>query len=237
VHHQFTNIRGLDNDIGYGVIRVDPEQPWSRIRLLQPLAFVGLALVFEYGVGFHDANQTAHEGDGSPADVGRAAARRVRETFAKIRSQAIKDYVAWPLLSLPFGVGSFVSSLTGAAAANVVRNLWSFSVIFCGHFPDGVTYFDPKDVEGETRGDWYRRQGEGSVNFTGGPLMDVMSGNLDHQIEHHLFPDVPSNRYAEMEPRVREIFERHDVAYNTGSFATQFGTVVRKVVRLALPGS
>jgi len=232
MHHQWTNVRGRDADIGYGVVRIDPEQPWSPSRLFQPLAFLGLALAFEYGVGFHDAMSHSAQGE----QEGRSSVDRVKETFAKIRRQVVKDYVAWPALSIPFGIGSVISSVTGAAAANVGRNVWSFSVIFCGHFPDGVTLFDLEDIEGEARGDWYRRQVLGSVNFTGGPLMDVMSGNLDHQIEHHLFPDLPSNRYAEIGPRVREICARHDVEYNTASFAHQIATVVRKVVRLSFPG-
>ena len=245
LHHQWTNVRGRDADIGYGLFRVDPEQPWKPEHRWQPLAFVGLALVFEFGVGFHDGlQQLGRERDAARAgaavtDGGDAAARPSsqlwEETVAKVRSQALKDYLAWPALSVPFGVGSVVSSLTGSLAANVVRNVWSFAVIFCGHFPDGAAYFDPRDVEGETKGDWYRRQVEGSVNFTGGPLMDVMSGNLDHQIEHHLFPDLPSSRYSEMAPEVRRICARHGVRYNTASFPRQLGTVVRKIWRLARP--
>ena len=29
--------------------------------------------------------------------------------------------------------------------------------------------------------------------------------DLSHQIEHHMFPDLPAARYPEMAPRVREI--------------------------------
>ena len=143
--------------------------------------------------------------------------------------------MAFPALALPLGVPSAVSVATGNLAANVVRNLWSFAVIFCGHFPDGVEIFPRGSAENETRGHWYRRQVLGSANFEGGPLMHLMTGNLDHQIEHHLFPDLPSNRYVEVAPKVREVCERHGVAYNTGSFARQFGSVVRKVLRLSLP--
>jgi linoleoyl-CoA desaturase len=158
-------------------------------------------------------------------------------TMDKVRSQVFKDYVAWPAVSLPFGITSVVSSLAGSVVANIVRNLWAFAVIFCGHFPDGVEFFDPDDVEGETLGDYYRRQVLGSVNFTGGPVMDLMTGNLDHQIEHHLFPDMPSSRYAEIAPKVREICERHSVSYNTRSFARQLFTVVRKNIRLSRPST
>ena len=62
-----------------------------------------------------------------------------------------------------------------------------------------------------------------------------MSGNLSHQIEHHLFPDLPAHRYAEISVEVREICERYGLPYNTGPLRKQFGTVVRKIVRLALP--
>lgn len=249
MHHQWTNVRGYDADIGYGMFRVDPEQRWKPEHRFQPLVFVGLALGFEFGVGFHDAmsqrsrlNRAEWErrnggtGELPPGcEGGPSPAERARRTLAKVRSQALKDYVAWPALSLPLGLGSVVSSLTGALAANVVRNVWSFGVIFCGHFPDGAEYFDPEETEGESRGEWYRRQVTGSVNFTGGRVMDVLSGNLDHQIEHHLFPDLPSNRYSEVAPRVREVCERHGVTYNTGSFAHQLGTVVRKIWKLARP--
>ncbi len=230
VHHQWTNVEGRDGDIGYGILRIDDSQPWRPRHLAQPLVFVGLALLFEYGVGLHDVE----------IELGRSGKQRstrdkLRETFAKVRSQVVKDYVLFPALLTPLGLPSVLAAASGAAVANVVRNLWSFAVIFCGHFPDGVRIFTEEEVEGESRGGWYRRQILGSANFDGGPLMHLMSGNLDHQIEHHLFPDLPSNRYAQIAPKVREICERHGLHYNTASFPRQFGTVVRKVLRLSLP--
>lgn len=233
MHHQWTNVIGMDRDIGYGAVRIDESQPWRPSTLAQPLVFVVLASLFQYGVSVHDNDDfklqalTRTDWD--------AARPKLRETGEKIKRQALKDYLFFPLLSLPFGLPSVIASASGAMAANVVRNVWSFSVIFCGHFPDGVELFTRAEVEGESRGEWYHRQIAGSANFTGGRVVDVMSGNLNHQIEHHLFPDLPSNRYAEIAPRVREICERHGISYNTGSFVRQFGSVVRKVLRLTFP--
>ena len=141
----------------------------------------------------------------------------------------------FPLLAAPLGIPSVVAAASGAFAANIVRNIWTFGVIFCGHFPDGVRIFSKEEVENESQGGWYLRQILGSANFDGGPLSHVLTGNLDFQIEHHLFPDIPSNRYAEVAPQVKEVCERHGIAYNTGSFAKQFGSVVRKVIRLTFP--
>jgi linoleoyl-CoA desaturase len=63
-----------------------------------------------------------------------------------------------------------------------------------------------------------------------------MSGNLSYQIEHHLFPDLPSNRYAEIAPRIRALCERFGLPYTSGSLARQTGSVWKRVLRLALPG-
>ena len=75
----------------------------------------------------------------------------------------------------------------------------------------------------------------GSANISGGKAMHMMTGNLSYQIEHHLFPDMPSNRYAEISPRIQELFERYDLPYVTGPLPKQVASAWRKVIRLSLP--
>src|SRR3712207_5931317 len=128
------------------------------------------------------------------------------------------------------------TTLTANLTANVLRNLWSHSVIMCGHFPEGVETFEqPALDENETRGDWYLRQMLGSANISGSRLMHVMTGNLSHQIEHHLFPDLPSNRYYEIAPKVRDLFQRYGLSYNARPLPRQVASAWHKVVRLSLP--
>ena len=123
----------------------------------------------------------------------------------------------------------------GQPAANLIRNIWSYAIIFCGHFPDGTQEFTKEETANETRGMWYFRQILGSANLTGGKLFHVMSGNLSFQIEHHLFPDIPAFRHAEISQEVQEICERYGIPYNKGPLPKQFATVVRKICKLALP--
>jgi fatty acid desaturase len=130
----------------------------------------------------------------------------------------------------------FRATLAADLVANVVRNYWSYAIIFCGHFPDQAYTFTEQEVEGETEGGWYVRQLIGAANIDGGPFFHVMSGNLSYQVEHHLFPDMPSSRYQQVAPRVREICERYGLPYNTGPFLKQFGSVQRTILRLAFPG-
>ncbi|MFF5264494.1 fatty acid desaturase family protein [Actinomadura viridis] len=229
VHHTYTNILGKDKDVGYGILRVSPEQPWHWVYLPQPLVNVLLAMFFEYGVAVHDLEiDRVLAGRNDPEET-RA---KLRAIGRKIRRQWTKDYLAFPLLSGP----QFMSTLAAGFTANVIRNVWSHAVIFCGHFPGDVEVFTEDRLDGETRGEWYVRQLLGSANISGGPLLHLMTGNLSHQIEHHLFPDLPSNRYAEIAPRVRALCEKYDLPYHTGPLAKQVGSTWKKIVRYAFPG-
>jgi fatty acid desaturase len=228
VHHTYTNIVDKDRDIGYGVLRVSPSTPWSPGRLANPVIATLLALNFDLGVMLHDVEfDRVVRGERSRAD----AWTTLRAGLKKTGRLAAKDYVIWPLLTGPM----FLSTLAANAAANLTRNVWAFTIIFCGHFPDGTHEFTIEECEGESRGHWYFRQLLGSANIEGGPLFHVMSGNLSHQIEHHLFPDMPSNRYPEIAPKIEALCARYGVPYNKGSFARQLGTTLRTIFRLALP--
>ena len=130
----------------------------------------------------------------------------------------------------------FRSTLTADFTANVVRNVWAYAIIFCGHFPDQTYTFSQEETADESRGGYYVRQLLGAANIEGSPLFHVVSGNLGYQVEHHLYPDMPSTRYAEIAPRVKELCERYDLPYNSGPFLSQLGMVQRTILRLALPG-
>jgi len=228
VHHTHTNIVGKDRDIGYGILRMSADQPWSPYYLGNPLWAALLALFFEYGVALHDLEvERLVNGEVDPSEK-RELLKGIRR---KVGRQALKDYVFFPALSGPF----FVFPLTGNVAANLVRNVWAFTIIFCGHFPEGTHEFSEEETADETRGQWYHRQLLGSANLSGGRLFHILAGNLGFQIEHHLFPDLPANRYAEISVEVREICERYGLPYNVGPLHRQFGSVIQKIWRLALP--
>ena len=231
LHHTYTNVIGKDNDLGYGIMRVDEDQPWHPFFLVQPLWNFINACFFEYGIAAYDLELGATIKKKQTQDPD--FKRRVKGVLTKIRRQATKDYLVHPALSIP--TGSFLATLAANFTANVVRNLWSHSVIMCGHFPEGVETFEKRSIDGETRGEWYLRQMLGSANISGSKTMHIMTGNLSHQIEHHLFPDLPSNRYAEVAPRVKALFEKYDLNYHAAPLPQQVYSAWHKVVRLSLP--
>jgi fatty acid desaturase len=228
-HHTFTNIRGKDRDLGYEIMRIDPHQRWHPVYLFQPLYNLLLMGFFEWGVAVHDLNSDAiRSGEKSKAEV----IKEVKAIGVKARRQIVKDYIAFPLLS----GRAFKSTLAANFTANIVRNVWAHSIIFCGHFPDQTYTFSQEEVADESRGGWYVRQLLGSANIEGSPLFHLLAGNLSFQVEHHLYPDMPSSRYAEIAPRVRDICRRYGLPYNTGPLHRQLGTVHRTILRLAFPG-
>jgi NADPH-dependent stearoyl-CoA 9-desaturase len=197
----------------------------------QPLWNFINAVFFEYGIAAYDLELGATIKKKKTKDP--EFQRRLKGVLRKIRKQATKDYLVHPALSIP--TGSFLPTLAANFTANVVRNLWSNSIILCGHFPEGVETFEKRSIDGETKGEWYLRQMLGAANISGGKAMHIMSGNLSHQIEHHLFPDLPSNRYAEVAPKVRALFEKYGLNYHSAPFPKQLYSAWHKVVRLSLP--
>ncbi|MCH9640940.1 MAG: acyl-CoA desaturase [Actinomycetia bacterium] len=228
LHHTYTNVLGKDHDLGYGIMRVDEGQKWMPFYLAQPLWNFINACLFQYGIAAYDLEIGKQlKGRGDKAEF----RRNGKKVLAKVRRHVTRDYVLHPLLSGPSALTTVTANLT----ANLVRNLWTHSVIMCGHFPEGVQTFEKTSIDGETRGQWYLRQMLGSANISGSPLLHFMTGNLSFQIEHHLFPDLPSNRYAEIAPQVQELFERYGLTYVSGSLPKQVASAWKKVFTLSLP--
>ncbi len=159
--------------------------------------------------------------------------RRSLKLFARARGKRVDTRLEH---ALEAAWQSYRATALADVTANIVRNVWAHSIIFCGHFPDQTYTFSQKEVEDESKGAWYVRQLIGAANIDGSPLFHVISGNLGYQVEHHLYPDMPSTRYGEIAPRVREICERYDLPYNTGPLSKQLGMVHRTILRLAFPG-
>ncbi len=225
-HHVFTNVVGMDDDLGFGFMRVTRDQPWQSRYLLQPLRNILLAITFEWGIALHDLRAAQAR---VPTAAGRADSKKA--LLGKSARQIVKDYVLFPALSR----SRWRRTLAANTIANVLRNLWAYVVIFCGHFPDGAEKFTAAVVEGERRAEWYLRQMLGTANFDAGFALAFSSGNLCYQIEHHLFPDLPSNRYAQIAGRVRALCNEYDLPYTSGSLARQFWLTTRTVHKMAVP--
>lgn len=229
IHHTYTNIVGKDHDVGYGLLRISDLQKWEPRFLLNLPLTLQLMLFFEWYVGL----QNLHLED---AIIYKSKTwAQVWQDSAKFRQKAsrqiAKDYLFFPLIAGP----NAVAVLTGNVVANLLRNVWASAVIFNGHFTEDTETFEQDNTEHETRAEWYLRQIRGSSNFTGTRALHILSGNLSHQIEHHLFPDMPANRYAEAAVQIRALCGEYGIHYNEASFFKQSLSVWLRVAQYSLP--
>ncbi|GGZ28392.1 fatty acid desaturase family protein [Streptomyces poonensis] len=227
-HHVWTNVVGKDRDFGVMILRLSHEQAWRPYHLAQPLYFALLSPFFDWVLAVYELEFDAvREGRKSVGaylqDTGALLARAAR--------RAAREYVLFPLLSGP----SALPCLLGNVSADLIRNVWIQSVIFVGHFHTDVETFTEEQAADETHGDWYVRQLLGTANFEGPPWLHIASGTLSHQIEHHLFPDLPNNRLPQIASRVRALCEKYRLPYTTGSLVGQCVSSWKRIFRYALP--
>lgn len=232
-HHTYTNIIGLDRDYGYGLLRLSADLRWRVQNSWQLLTYLALSTWFQWGIAYHElAAQRVFFGRKKADRHSQVSDQQLKTAFfTKARRQLLKDYLIYPLLCWPVAL----PVLLGNLAANFLRNWWTSTVIFCGHFTEQAQVFQPQDCVDESRGHWYYRQILGSSNFTGPRWLHILTGHLSCQIEHHLFPDLPAWRYPALCEQVRAIALRHGIHYNSGSFVRQYLTVLLRILRYSRP--
>ena len=188
-HHTYTNIIGKDRDFGYGLLRLSNDFRWRLRNLWQSGTYLLLSMLFQWGVSYHElAAQRVFFGKKKADRHSQVTDSELKKAFfGKGARQLMKDYLFFPLLAGPM----WLWVLAGNALANLIRNLWTSTVIFCGHFTRDIYTFSAEACENESRGQWYYRQMLGSSNFTGPTWLHILTGHLSCQIEHHLFPDIP----------------------------------------------
>lgn len=121
------------------------------------------------------------------------------------------QFLVMPILFLPLGLWAAFSVLCNSLLAEIITNLHCFLIITTNHAGSDLFVFEGRT---NSRAEFYRRQVLGSTNFaTGSDANDFLHGWLNYQIEHHLFPDLPMRQDQRIQPQVREICERHGVAY------------------------
>ena len=232
LHHTYTNVIGKDNDLGYGIMRVDEDQKWHPLYLAQPLWNFINACFFEYGIAAYDLELGKNLATKKRRANPEFRARRQAGAEARSATRRRKDYLVHPLLSGPV--------VPADAGRQLHRQRRPQPLVALGDhvrpLPRGR-----RDV----REDVDRRRDPRRVvrapdarlgqHLRVSKAMHLMTGNLSHQVEHHLFPDLPSNRYAEIAPQVKDIFDRYGLTYHSAPLYKQVASAWHKVIRLSLP--
>ena len=94
-HHTFTNIVGMDRDIGYGILRMSPDQPWRPYFLGNPVYAFLLMVLFQYGVALHEleTERIRAGGAGIPAFFTKTGVGTIVAEGKEVRNFDGRDYV------------------------------------------------------------------------------------------------------------------------------------------------
>jgi len=98
--------------------------------------------------------------------------------------------------------------IMSTAESLVLSGLFSLSHNFEGADRDPTTQYRKT----KEQVDWFKAQVETSSTY-GSFIAGYLTGGLNFQIEHHLFPRMSSSWYPYIAPKVREICAKHGVKY------------------------
>lgn len=247
-HHGLTNVAGHDADINFGPVRLTEQTPHRFAHYFQlPFTLLFVFPNFAGAMNLHftgvsdvlsgDGSEPEYDfiEDRSPASVRDAFGRAMR----KFAPYYAKEYLLWPTLaSVAFGwwLGPlvFAKSVLGNWLSERLRDVYSAATIHCGHVGEHTSSY-PKGTLPRNKGERYAMQVEATNNFEVPWLTSVFCGALERQIEHHLFPTLPTNRLREISTEVREVCVAHGVEYRTDSWGRTLYQALAHIGRLSRP--
>ncbi len=221
MHHVFTNVYAKDPDLTHGILRVNDRLPWHKFHRIQfPLylfyfypfmTYKFNAQNLGFNRGFIEKHFPSTEGYAElnyTIDGGDPKALRKRDFRAKFRV-IFKEYYVFPLLALVTGF-SLLRVFFANLIVDIINSLWMTFTLQSSHFTE------PLQAENclDNKGKWYESQILSSINFKGRyRWQSILWGHIDYQIEHHLFPDLPSRHYPAIALEVQAVCRQFGIAY------------------------
>ena len=211
LHHTYTNVIGKDNDLGYGIMRVDEDQRWHPM----------LPRASRCGTSSTPASSSTASRPTTSSSA-RTSRRKQRPRTPEFQARAKAVLRQDPQPGAPRTTSSTRCCRGPSFLPHARREL---------HRQPGPQPVDPlgdhvrplprgrRDLREDARSRARPAASGTCARCSARPTsparkaMHLMTGNLSHQIEHHLFPDLPSNRYDEIAPKVQDLFERYGLDY------------------------
>jgi len=231
IHHTFTNVDGVDTDIGGNVwLRFAPGQPHRPVHRFQHLYVWLLFAIYPYGWWFVD-------------DWNRVATRRIGKNriprpkgldLAALVAGKLAFY-AWAFVIPALVVRSWVVvpyTLLAVAALGLALA----TVFQLAHCVSEAEFHDAAAPQTISR-DWTLHQLATTVDFApGNRALSWYLGGLNYQVEHHLFPGVSHVHYPALAAIVSRTCAEHGVRHRVQpTFSAAFADNVRWLQHLGRP--
>jgi fatty acid desaturase len=201
-HHSNPNTIGKDPDIENDTIIFQAEEAakvsWIHSLITRKQGWLFFPLLTLEGVNLHIHGIRSVFGK-------RKVERRALEASMIMLRLAI--YVTVVFLFLPVGM----------AFAFLGVQLAVFGIYMGASF--AVNHTGMPMLPHDSKVDFLRRQVLTSRNIRGGWPMSIFMGGLNHQVEHHLFPNMPRPNLLKAREVVREYCATHDIPYTETTYA------------------
>ena len=222
LHHTYTNIHGHDEDLDAGrIIRFTQEAEWHRFHKFQHYYSVFLYGLLTFNWALTTDFKQMRSYLKRKLSYGEAKSPKILWTTLII-TKAI--YVSiWIVLPIVIGItwwkvllGFFVMHYTAGLILSIVFQL--------AHVVDETTNPIPNE-EGEIENTWAIHQLYTTANFAPkNAIVNWFTGGLNHQIEHHIFPNISHVHYSKIAEIVKETARECNLPYH--EFKTMRGAVI-----------
>ncbi len=228
IHHTYTNICGVDQDLEPGpFLRFYPRAaPPSRVQRFQHLyAWVLYGFIGFVWVLVKDFRQMR-----APHPLtGRRPPARVVAGVLIGKAAHVGLFVALPLAIVQRPAWQ---TLMGYAVMMFAAGVTLAIVFQLAHVVEGVT-FRTLPADGVVLQPWAEHELASTADFGRWKLTTFVTGGLDHQVEHHLFPRICHIHYPALAPIVTTCARDHGlVALNSGRFVSAVASHARVLARL-----
>ncbi len=229
-HHTYTNVEGLDDDTSSsGIFRFSNEQrwyPWHRVQAFYALLFYSL-LYFQW-IYFKDFQKWAQKKVGN-VDIKKMNGVQVTSIIA---SKILHLILFWIIPIIYFG---FWKTLIVTGSLYLFCGIIITIVFQLAHIQTKSHFPVPSTITGNIENDWAIEQINTTANFaTWNPLVTQFTGGLNHQVEHHLFPNISHVHYPAIRKIVKKNCEKFGIQYN--EYSTTIGAIIDHMKYLWIMG-
>lgn len=209
IHHTFTNISGVDDDIDAGIfLRLCEEQKRLAIHRYQHMYFwIAYSFLYAYWVFFSDYRKyfTGKVGDIPLAPM------KLKD---HISFWGFKIIHAFLFLGLPIYFIGFGPWLVGYALYSLFAGFVLSIVFQLAHTVEDTQFPVALQPANEIEDEWAVHQLKTTANFaTKNKVVSWLVGGLNFQIEHHLFPKISHVHYPAISTIIKQVCAEYGIPY------------------------
>lgn len=135
---------------------------------------------------------------------------RIMQLLTKIFFVGYQFFIPLYYFNLPLS-----SVMWAYVAADVAAGTWLAYFFQVNHISDELQYTEQEVNHTTKKKEWAQLQLEGTLDYAhDSPLFTFLSGTLNFQAVHHIFPSVAPHHYTALAPIVRQTAKEFNIKYN-----------------------